>query len=93
MIGFLRLGIFGLIALVMLYGLASWYSRSVRREYLEKRADRDIADGTLEPTARTDYIEAGMHAYENSLRKKLLLGIIVVPIMAVGVITYMTNFM
>ncbi len=93
MIALIRLGFFGLIALTVLYFLVSWYSRSVRREKLEGWADEKIAEGALEPAARDTYIEEGMRDYDVSLRKKLILGVYVVPIIAVTVLIYMTNFM
>lgn len=93
MIALIRLGIFGLIGLTVLYFLVSWYSRSVRRERLEGWADEKIAEGELEATARDTYIEDGMRDYDASLRKKLILGVYVVPIIAVSVLIYVTNFM
>jgi len=93
MVALIRLGIFGFIALSIIYVLVSLYSRSVRREKLEERADAAISEGTLDPAGRNTYIEDGMRAYEQSLRKKLIWGVYVVPITLVIILIYVTNFM
>lgn len=93
MIAMIRLGVIGMIALSIIYILVSIYSRSVRREKLENRAAEMIAEGTLEETARDAYIEDGMLAYQSSLRRKLILGVFVVPVIAVAALIYVTNFM
>lgn len=93
MLGMIRLGIFGLVGLTILYFLISLYSRSVRREKLENAADEEIAAGTLDAAGRDAYIENGMQAYDTSLRRKLILGVFVVPLVAVIALIYVTNFM
>lgn len=93
MLGLLRLAGFGALALILLYVMVSVYSRSVRREKLEDRAAEKISEGTLAAEDRDDYIETGMAAYEHSLRKKLIWGVIVVPTLTVLVLIYVTNFM
>ncbi|MHC0053498.1 hypothetical protein [Actibacterium sp. D379-3] len=93
MLGLIRLGVFGLIGLMILYLLVSVYSRSVRREKLENRADELIAGGDLDAAGRDAYIEDGMRAYETSLRRKLIAGVIVVPVVGVVILVYVMNFM
>src|SRR5690606_11397174 len=68
MIGFIRLAVFGFLAMSVVYILMSIYSRSVRREALEKEWDalHPAGDRTDE---RETHIEAGMKDYEKSLRK------------------------
>lgn len=90
---FLRLIVFGFLALSVVYLAVSFYSRSVRREKLEGRADERIAEGRLEESARDAFIEDGMRDYEHSLRKKLILGVYVVPVIVVIILVYVTNFM
>ena len=63
MVALMRLLIFGLIALTVLYLAISWYSRSVRRQKME----RDWEEAGR-PGDRNAYIEAGMKQYEHSLR-------------------------
>lgn len=93
MIAMIRLMVMGLIALTVIYFLVSWYSRSVRREKLEGWAEEKIAEGELEPAARDTYIEEGMRDYDSSLRKKLIFGVYVIPIIALLGVIYVTNFM
>jgi len=87
MASLIRLGFFGLIGLTVLYMLISVYSRSVRREKLEKQWDE--GEGTGE---REAFIEEGMAAYRHSLRRKLIWGVYVVPIIAVSILIYVLNF-
>ena len=87
--GLIRLIIFGFIGLTVIYFLISIYSRSVRREKLEKRWDADNPGG--DPAARSAYVEQGMIKYESGFRKRLILLVYVVPTVAVTVILYLTN--
>ena len=89
MIAFIRLAVFGLIAMTIMYVLLSIYSRSVERERLEKEWDGEHDGG--ESDARDAYIEAGMKSYEKSLRAKLIWLVYVVPTLAVLVLIYLTN--
>jgi hypothetical protein len=89
MIAFVRLAVFGFIAMTIMYVLLSIYSRSVERERLEKEWDAE--QGGDESEARDAYIEAGMKAYEKSLRAKLIWLVYVVPTLAVLVLIYLTN--
>jgi Ca2+/Na+ antiporter len=89
MIAFVRLVVFGFIAMTIMYVLLSIYSRSVERERLEKEWDGDHDGG--ETPARDAYIEAGMRDYEKSLRKKLIWLVYVVPTLAVLLLIYLTN--
>ena len=93
MVALIRLGAVGLVVLTVIYVMVSIYSRSVRREKLEDWADERIADGRLAEGDRDAFIEEGMRDYEHSLRKKLILGVYVVPIIAVIILVYVTNFM
>ncbi len=88
MIGFLRVAIFALIGLSVIYWLVSIYKRSTERERLEKHWDKN------RPVAAPDrdaYIETGMAEYEKSLRRKLIWLVYVVPMAVVGVIIYIVN--
>lgn len=87
---FIRLVIFGYIALTLIYLALSWYSRSVRLERLEKRWARDNLDNE-DLTARQAYLDEGMTKYNSGLRRKLLLLVYVVPTIAVAVIWFITN--
>ena len=87
MIGFLRLGIILLIGLSVLYVLISVFARSLERERLEKRWDAGQGEGE-----RTAYVEAGMARYQKSLRRRLLWGVYIVPLVVIGVLIYVLNF-
>ncbi len=88
--GLIRLVIFGFLALSVIYVVVSLYSRSVRREKLENSWDEDHPDGGDE-SARNAYIEAGMHAYETGLRRKLIVLVYIVPAVAAAVLIYLVN--
>jgi len=88
MIGMIRLGVFGFLFLTAVFFLVSIYSRSIRREKLEKKWDNEIKTGD-----RDAYINDGMKDYDLSLRKKLIWLVFVVPVVVVVVLTYITNFM
>jgi len=87
MIGLVYLVVFGLLGLSLVYLLVSVYSRSVRREKLEKRFDAGDGEGD-----RDAYIEAGMKAYQHGLRRRLIWLVYIIPIMVVGVTIYLVNY-
>ena len=87
MIGIVRLAVFGFVALTLLYFLISTYSRSVRREWLEKTFDAGGIEGTREA-----YIKAGMQAYQHGLRRRLLWLVYILPTAVVAATIYFVNF-
>lgn len=87
MIGFLRLGLFLLVGLTLLYLLISIYARSLERERLEKAWDADQGPGE-----RAAFIADGMARYAGSLRRKLLWGVYVVPVTVISILVYLLNF-
>lgn len=91
MIAFIRLAIFGFIGLSVLYLLIGAYSRSVRREKLEKHWDAAPPEGSGE-TERKAYIEEGMRAYEHGLKKRLLWLVYILPMIALAVIVYFIDY-
>ena len=86
MIAMFRLMVFGFLFLSVIYLLIWLYSRSVRRENLEKEFDEEVKTGD-----RDDYIREGMEKYENGIRKKLILLVYIVPTAIVIAILFMTN--
>ena len=86
-IGWIRLWLMGAVALTVVYFLVSIYSRSVRRERLEKKFDAGGVAGD-----RSTYISAGMAAYESGLRKRLLWLIYILPTVAFVATIYILNF-
>jgi hypothetical protein len=90
--GWLRLAFVMYVMLTIIYFLTSIYSRSVRREKLEKEWDTDPArEGTL-PDERTAFIEAGMVQYDKGLKKRLLWLIYVVPTIGFLTTIYFVNW-
>ncbi len=85
--GLIRLGVFGFLALAVIFVLVSIYSRSIRREKLEDKWDEEVKTGD-----RDAYIEAGMQKYESGWRKKFLWLIFVVPVFVVLGLVYLNNF-
>ncbi len=86
---FVYLMVFGFVGLTALYLMISVYSRSVRREKLEKHWDELHPDS--EPDERSTYIEAGMTKYERGFRRKLIVLVYVVPVIAVALTLYLNN--
>ncbi len=91
MIGFLRLVLFWAVFSAVAYWVLLIYSRSLRREALEKEWDANPPeDANAED--RAGFIAQGMAAYEGSLRRKLLWGVIVLPFIAIGLLLYLVNY-
>ena len=87
MLALARLLIFGFLALSVVYICLSLYSRSVRRAKLETWWEEEGRPGE-----RDAYIEEGLKEYDGSLRRKLILGVYVVPMVLIVLIVYLTNF-
>lgn len=77
-----------LVALTVVYVCLSLYSRSIRKEKLEKEWDEEVRTGD-----RDDFVRTGLREYRGSLRRKLILGVYIVPLIAFAVIFYVVNFM
>ena len=82
-----RLMVLGFLALTVVYVVVSLYSRSVRRERLEKQWDEEVGTGD-----RDAFIEEGLRTYRGSLRRKLIWGVYIVPMVVLFVLLY-ANFM
>jgi Ca2+/Na+ antiporter len=82
-----RLLIIGFIVCTILYVVLSLYSRSVRKGKLREWWEEEGRPGDLDT-----YIEKGLEEYDGSLRRKLILGVYVVPFSIVAAIIYFTNF-
>ncbi len=88
--GFIKLVIFGFIGLTVIYFSVSLYSRSVRKERLEKTFDEENPGGG-ESGARDAFVTEGMQAYDRSIRPKLIGLVYVVPTAVIGTIIYVIN--
>ena len=91
-IGWLRLAFFFYIGLTIAYFLTAIYSRSVRREKLEKSWDTDPAREGEPAADRQGFIDAGMEHYEKGLKKRLLWLIYILPTIAFVATIYFVNW-
>lgn len=82
-----RLFLIAFVVLTVIYVCLSLYSRSRARDRLE--AEWDAGD---KPGPREAYVQDGLADYNGSLRRKLILGVYIVPIFLVGLIIYLVNF-
>ncbi len=90
--GWLRLAFFMYVGLTVIYFVTGIYSRSVRREKLEKEWDTDPArEGALQED-RTAFIESGMKDYDKGLKKKLLWLIYILPTVGFLATIYVINW-
>jgi Ca2+/Na+ antiporter len=90
--GMLRLMGMALIGLTVVYVLVSIYSKSVRREKLEKEWDTDPAREDAPEADRTTFIETGMEAYRHGLKRRLLWLIYIIPMIVFVAIIYFVNW-
>lgn len=87
MLGFIKLFGIGMVVLTVVYICLSLYSRAVRRDKLEKEWDETGMTGD-----RKAFVDTGLKEYDGSLRRKLILGVYIIPITAIAAIIYFTNF-
>jgi len=87
MLALARLLGIGLVVLTVVYFSLSLYSRRVRRGKLEREWDEEIGTGDREA-----FVRAGLKQYDGSLRRKLILGVYIVPLSLMMLIIYLTNF-
>lgn len=85
--GLLRFVAIGFFALSVVYICLSLYSRSVRKDKLERWWLEDNEGKDLKT-----YVADGLLEYDRSFRPKLILGVYIVPTLVVGIIIYLTNF-
>ena len=84
----LRPLLIGFAVLTVIYVVLSLYSRSLRKQKLEREWDEEVRSGD-----RDAYVERGLEDYRHSLRRRLLLLVYVVPLLLIAVILYVVNFM
>jgi hypothetical protein len=87
---FVRLVVFGFMALSVIYLSVAIYSRSVRREKLEDEWAEDNPAST-DMAARDVFVGKGIIAYNASCRPKLVGLVYVIPTVIVVAIVYITN--
>jgi len=86
MFAFARLLFVGFIVLTVIYVCLSFYSRAVRRGKLRAQWHEGPQD-----TDKETFVDEGLADYDSSLKRKLILGVYVVPLVTMGIIIYLTN--
>lgn len=92
MFGLIRLAAIGIVLLTVVYISVSLYSRSVRRERLERKWAQNHPHDHTSP-ARAAFIKRGLRRYDGSIRRRLILLVYVIPILAIATTIYVMNFM
>ena len=87
MFAMVRLMVIGFVVLTVIYIALSLYSRSVRRRKLAEWWEEEGKPGDLDA-----YIDKGLEEYDGSLRRKLILGVYIIPFTLMCVVIYLTNF-
>ena len=88
-----RLMVVGFIVLTIIYVCLSLYSRSVRKGKLEAEWIEEHGDGDYDDDPRFEaFMEQGLEDYDGSLRRKLILGVYIIPVILMITIIYLTNF-
>ncbi|MFC3612484.1 hypothetical protein ACFORG_01815 [Lutimaribacter marinistellae] len=77
-----------LVVLTVVYLSLSWRSRGIRRDKLEAKWEEKGLAGDREA-----FVERGLRRYDKSIRKKLLLGVYIVPLGLIALLIYVTNYM
>lgn len=92
MIVFSELALIWFLVTTLVYFAVSLYSRSVRRERLEKEFDATDPQGGDVARDRKVYVQDGMADYEHGLRRRLIALIYVVPVVFFGIVIYVVNY-
>ncbi|WP_170440182.1 hypothetical protein [Ruegeria arenilitoris] len=88
MFGAMRLFLGLLVVQTIAYFALSLYSRRIRRQKLETWWEEKGKTGNKEA-----FVERGLHVYDNSFRRKLILGVYIVPWVAIAALIYVVNYM
>lgn len=89
MIALFRLLVVLFVVQTIAYVGLSFYSRAVRKRKLAEHWERKEAmKGDKEA-----FVERGLKRYDQSFRRKLILGVYIVPWVAIVAIIYIRNFM
>jgi hypothetical protein len=87
-----RLLFMGFIVLTIIYVFLSLYSRAQRRSKLKAQWTLEGLDDQDTRGDQDDYVQKGLEDYDDSVRRKLILGVYVIPTLLIAVIIYLTNF-
>ena len=87
-----RLLFMGFIVLTIIYVFLSLYLRAQRRSKLKAQWTLEGLDDQDTRGDQDDYVQKGLEEYDDSVRRKLILGVYVIPTLLIAVIIYLTNF-
>ena len=85
--GVIRIFFMAFVVLTVIYVSLSLYSRAVRKGKLEQAWIEEGREGDREA-----YVRAGLAEYDSSLRRRLILGVYIIPMVIVGSILYLVNY-
>lgn len=77
--------LFGL--LLGLYAALDWYMRWARRRSLEEEYTEEAG----QPLTMEDYVDRGLAQYERSIEKRLLIGVIFLPLIVIALLAFFIN--
>ena len=92
MLGFLRLMLFWAVASAAIYWLLLIYSRSLRREALEKEWDRRHPDLAGATPQRREFVRRSMVGFGKTLRARLVTLVLILPTVAIIAIIIIVNY-
>ncbi len=92
MIAFLRLIGMVLVVELIFYALISIYIRSLRREALEKEWDRRHPERAGASPERREFVRRCMTGFSRTLRARLALLVLVLPLVAFVAIVVIVNY-
>ena len=93
MLVFLEVILVWFVVTTLVYLAVGVYSRSVRRERLEKEFDAQFPPGSGDAAAERDtYVAQGMAEYQHGLRRRLIGLIYVLPAVFFAVVIYVVNY-
>lgn len=88
-----RLLVIGFVVLTIIYVCLSFYSRSVRKGKLEAEWIEEHGEGDYDDDPKYEaFIDQGLKDYDGSLRRKLILGVYIIPVILMITMIYLMNF-
>ncbi|MEM9966829.1 MAG: hypothetical protein AAF755_01875 [Pseudomonadota bacterium] len=86
MVAFVRLMLLALFCLTIVYVCLSFYFRALRRERLLEK----WRQGSQRLDCDT-FVQRGLERYDGIVRRRLLIGVYILPAMVFAVVIYITN--
>jgi hypothetical protein len=86
--GLIRLAVAGFVVLTVIFVIWSLVARGAERRRLAQEWEVEGRGGE-----RETYVREGLAVYERSLRRRLIFGVYLVPLVVIGTIVYVVNYM